>query len=270
MKNTVTGIVIAIAAAVLAAVGIHFLRAQQASPPRQMSATAERPATDGEPVIEHPIEKAQASATAPQTPLPPVDASDPSLQGALVELFGQVPLDALFNLKDAVRRVVATIDNLPRESVAPRLMIARPTPGSFAVAGTADDLTLAPENYSRYTPFMEFVATVDAKKLVAAYVRFYPLFQKAYQDLGYPHGYFNDRLVAVIDHLLAAPDVSGPVKLVRSPQSPSIYQFADPGLEAKSAGRKILIRMGSDNAAIVKAKLREIRSVLTGESELRR
>jgi hypothetical protein len=187
-----------------------------------------------------------------------------------MELFGQAPLDALFNLKDVVRRVVATIDNLPRESVAPRLMIARPVQGRFAVTGTQDDWTLAAENYARYTPFVQFAAAVDAKKLVAVYVRFYPLFQKAYQDLGYPHGYFNDRLVAVIDHLLAAPDVPGPVRLVQSPQSPSIYQFADPNLEAKSAGRKILIRIGSDNAATVKAKLREIRSVLTGESELRR
>lgn len=27
------------------------------------------------------------------------------------------------------------------------------------------------------------------------YVRLYPLFQKAYVELGYPNGYFNDRLI---------------------------------------------------------------------------
>ena len=41
-------------------------------------------------------------------------------------------------------------------------------------------------------------------------------------------------------------------------------QFADPELEARSAGQKILIRMGSENAAVIKAKLREIRRELTG------
>jgi hypothetical protein len=37
------------------------------------------------------------------------------------------------------------------------------------------------------------------------------------------------------------------------------YEFADPALEAESAGRKLLLRMGPGNAARVKAKLREIR-----------
>ena len=50
---------------------------------------------------------------------------------------------------------------------------------------------------------------VEAKRLVAAYVQLYPLFQAAYQELGYPHGYFNDRLVQAIDDLLATPDVAG-------------------------------------------------------------
>ncbi|OIQ76552.1 hypothetical protein GALL_417610 [mine drainage metagenome] len=41
-----------------------------------------------------------------------------------------------------------------------------------------------------------------------------------------------------------------------------LYQFADPKLEARSAGQKIMIRMGADNAAKVKAKLAEIRQEL--------
>jgi hypothetical protein len=44
-----------------------------------------------------------------------------------------------------------------------------------------------------------------------------------------------------------------------------MYQFADPELEARSAGQKILIRMGSENAARIKAKLQEVRRELTSE-----
>jgi hypothetical protein len=96
--------------------------------------------------------------------------------------------------------------------------------------------------------------------LVVALQHFYPLFQQAYQELGYPKGHFNDRLVDVIDHLLAAPEVTAPVKLVR----PKVfYLFADPALEARSAGQKILMRVGSENAALIKAKLRDIRGELT-------
>jgi hypothetical protein len=91
------------------------------------------------------------------------------------------------------------------------------------------------------------------------YSSFYPLFQAAYVELGYPKGYFNDRLVAVIDHLLAAPTVDGPLRLT---QPHIVYKFADPQLESASAGHKIMLRMGSQNALVVKAKLREIRAEL--------
>jgi hypothetical protein len=42
-----------------------------------------------------------------------------------------------------------------------------------------------------------------------------------------------------------------------------VYRFADPDLEAASAGHKIMLRMGSENASRIKAKLREIRRALT-------
>ena len=82
---------------------------------------------------------------------------------------------------------------------------------------------------------------LDIKQLTALYFHFYPLFQQAYQSLGYPNGYFNDRLVVTIDNLLATPDVNGPISLVR----PNVmYQYADPKLEKLSAGQKLLVRMG--------------------------
>ena len=102
---------------------------------------------------------------------------------------------------------------------------------------------------------------VEAKRLVAAYVRMYPLFQAAYQELGYPHGYFNDRLVQAIDDLLATPDAPAP----RLAQPKVLYEFADAALEERSAGQKIMLRMGSANAARVKDKLRAIRRELTGQ-----
>ncbi len=44
-----------------------------------------------------------------------------------------------------------------------------------------------------------------------------------------------------------------------------LYEFADPRLEAESAGRKLLLRMGPGNAARVKMKLRDIRDrIATG------
>jgi Protein of unknown function (DUF3014) len=133
-------------------------------------------------------------------------------------------------------------------------------PGPFAVAGRDDRAVIAKDNPERYALYVWLAEAIDTKKLVALYVELYPLFQRAYQDLGYPKGYFNDRLIEVIDHLLATPEVKEPIKLVR----PKVmYEFAAPELEARSAGQKTLIRMGGANAAKIKAKLREIRREIT-------
>ena len=50
----------------------------------------------------------------------------------------------------------------------------------------------------------------------------------------------------MIDHLLATPEIEGPIRLV---QPKVLYEFADPELEARSAGQKLLLRMGAANAA---------------------
>jgi hypothetical protein len=132
-------------------------------------------------------------------------------------------------------------------------------PGQFRTINTGEDHTVRPDNAARYAAYVGLIRAANAEQLVTLYVRFYPLFQQAYEELGYPGAYFNDRLVYVIDHLLAAPDMPSDVKLVR----PKVfYEFADLDLEARSAGEKIMMRIGRDNAAIVKAKLREVRNAI--------
>jgi hypothetical protein len=75
------------------------------------------------------------------------------------------------------------------------------------------------------------------------YVHFYPLFQSAYEQLGYQNAYFNDRLVFVLDHLLATPNPPDPILLA---QPAVLYTYADPSLEKLSAGQKVLLRIGQD------------------------
>jgi hypothetical protein len=76
---------------------------------------------------------------------------------------------------------------------------------------------------------------------------------------GYPQGEFNERLIAVIDELLATPQVTEPVQLIK-PEA--YFLFADPELESLTAGQKILVRMGNSNAQRMKTKLMEIREAL--------
>jgi hypothetical protein len=109
---------------------------------------------------------------------------------------------------------------------------------------------------------VQIVEKLDADAAATLYVRLYPLFQKAYEELGNLDGYFNDRVVMVIDDLLAAPEITGPIALA---QPKVMYEFADPDLEARSAGQKLMLRMGPGNAARVKAKLREFRDRIAAQ-----
>ncbi|MGH8259897.1 MAG: DUF3014 domain-containing protein, partial [Steroidobacteraceae bacterium] len=222
-----------------------------AAPPPAHAAPA-----PAEPAVEHPVPSGTQSSA---PPLPALNDSDQPLATALTGIPGDAGLTKFLVPDNLIRHVVATVDNLPRKKVAVALRPIKPIPGQFEVTGTADHLTLSPDNYKRYAPLVDVVKAVDAKQLAAVYFRFYPLFQQAYEDLGYPTEYFNDRVIQVIDHLLETPDVKGPIELV---QPNVMYEYADPKLEALSAGQKTLIRMGPDNAAIIKGKLRELRDLL--------
>lgn len=218
------------------------------------------PAPSDEPAIRHPIAPDATQPAAAPTALPALADSDPEMESALRQLLGNESWLALVHPDRIIRRIVATVDNLPRKQAPVGVMPVKPVGSAFAAQRAGNDLSIGPANPKRYDAYLSLLQAVDAGSMVAVYRRFYPLFQQAYVELGYPKGYFNDRLVEVVDHLLAAPDIDGSIALV---QPKVLYQFADPELEARSAGHKILMRMGKENAAKVKAKLREIRSELT-------
>ena len=224
------------------------------------AATATPPAAPASP--HYPIEAA-VPAAAESAPLPAIGDSDAPLQDLMASIFAGAPLDRIFHLEQIAPRFVATIDNLPRQTVALSRMSVNPIGGSVETSQADGRMLLRADNAQRYATYVRVMEQADTGKLVAAYVRYYPLFQKAYEDLGYPHGYFNDRLVEVIDHLLATPEVPAPIALA---QPKVLYEFADPALEQRSAGQKILMRMGPINEAHVKAKLRAIRAGVTGQT----
>ena len=205
--------------------------------------------------IQHPIPAAGTDGSA----LPALNQSDVAVKDSITGVLGAKPVEQFLVQENIVRHIVVTIDNLPRKKVAVDLRPVKPTPGETAISNQGDTTTLGAANYARYAPFIHLVETTDPKTLASVYFHLYPLFQQAYEDLGYPGKFFNDRLVEVIDHLLAAPEPPGPIELV---QPKVFYQFADPKLEDLSAGQKLLIRMGPANERSLKAKLRDFRSEL--------
>ena len=215
-----------------------------------------------------------------EIPLPELSESDPVAAEVLGSLLGDSVVERYVAADDTIPRAVATIDALDSSQV-PGAMQAMKGPQSEFLATSNDQPATPilneqgdpvpqflsdPANSRRYLVYVEMLEALDAEQAVAMYRQYYPLFQEAFQQLGYPEGDFNQRLLDVIDELLATPEVEEPLSLMK-PEA--YYLFTDEELEALPAGQKILIRMGSENAARVKSQLAEIRRVLLREAQPR-
>jgi hypothetical protein len=223
------------------------------------------------PGIENPIEELEPdlSAESPEPMvLPALGESGSFVQEQLGTLFSQRDLLTYLQLDGFVRKSVATVDNLARPQAASRLWPVTPTSQRFSTQVGADGVeVIHPTNSSRYAPMVRLIESVDSAQAVAVYRGLYPLFQQAYEELGFPDGYFNDRLVQVLDHLIATPVPTEPpavalvaVKGTVASLRPWVrYEFVDPALEAQSAGRKILMRVGAENQRRLQAKLKDLR-----------
>jgi hypothetical protein len=274
-------VVIAVVIAVLGGGGFLWWRHQQGRParapappaavqpvarPAQPVAPLPPPAPPApEPAVRHPVAAAEGGGA-----LPALDQADAFVKNLLLELLGRRTVQAFLVNEGLVRKFVATVDNLGRDHAPSGMWPVVPTQGRFETEAQRDGVVLARANAERYAPFVAFVAAADARRTVAVYRRLYPLFQQAYEDLGYPGKYFNDRVIDVIDDLLATPDLAQPPKVKRvevpgasGARGPGgLFLFDDPGLESRTAGQKLLLRMGHVNAVKVKAKLGEIRKQL--------
>ncbi len=257
MNKATIGIAVLVLAA--AAGGWYFLKQRQTPPAAAVEPTP-MVAPPPEAAIEHPV---PTPAPADQAPLPALNESYPPLRSALAEVAGPAAVAQYIVTENLIRRIVVTVDNLPRQKAPVEKRPLGGVPGSFLVQGDELHGTVDPKNFERYRPLVEVLGKIDMQRLAAVYLHFYPLFQRAYEDLGYPKGYFNDRLVQTIDSLLATPEPAGPIGLAR----PNVmYTFADPSLESRPAGQKLLLRMGPLNAATVRAKLTELRAAVTARA----
>lgn len=219
----------------------------------------EPPAMEPAEAVKYPLESA-----------PRRSVSGDELARAVTELLGRDAVSSFLYLDDFPRRLVATLDNLARSHAPQMLWPVAPAPGRFVVDDRGGRPVMGADNGARYTPFVLMAESIDPSRAADLYVRIYPLLQRTYEEQGFSGRYLNDRVMAVIDLLLATPEPQYPVALelmeVKGP-IPSLrpwtrYEFADPALESLSAGQKILVRAGPVNQRRLKAKLAEFRAEL--------
>jgi hypothetical protein len=276
MRNWLIGIlVILLASAAYYYIKVYDPFAEEAPPPPTIVAV-EQPKP--EPVLPEPTEEYIDIVPEPELEeeviiLPTLAESDSVVLDSLFSLTGDNSALRFLVSDNLIPRFVASVDALTSRQVPSPIMMVRGLEGEFLTTANEQpeyvirndegdpipQYFLNPANYKRYSSQVEFFEAHDSTELVALYQYYAPLSQQAYSELGYPEGNFDSRLIEVIESLLATPEVTEPLLLIK-PEA--FYLFADPDLEALSAGQKVLLRMGPINAQRVKEKLREIRGAL--------
>lgn len=190
-----------------------------------------------------------------------LDESDAKFLEAITHLGGwRASALGMLVPTNLIRHIVATVDALPHEKLPLAVLPTRSVPGLFRVSTSGKGTFIDASNARRYAFLIETFTALDTAQTASTYRHFYPLFQQAYQELGYPEGYFNDRLVEVIDELLETPEPKPPIQVI-APRA--MFHYVDADLEALPAGQKILVRVGLSNENAIKAKLRDLRQAIT-------
>lgn len=266
-----------------AAAGARPAEADQAAPGGEQAASAEgsldaaaadstalsaSPVADESQVVDVPVPQ-PAVEPPPEKPARKAARADPrqmseaAVNKELSRHWSLAQLRQFFNLQEQARRLVVTVDNLPGTHIPSQLRVARGVPGLLVVDKQGEGITLDERNFQRYDAFIGFAESLDARTLGKLYAKFYPLLQHTYEDTGFPGQRFHDRVLAAIDDMLAAPKVTGQIRLV---QPKVLYRFEHPELEDLSPGQKIMIRIGPRNADRVKAVLKRVRAQIVARA----
>jgi len=227
---------------------------QQPQPIAAQLIAAKKKITDPEPKNE-PTKTPELAVA----PLPNLDKSDAVVLPAAKQLSWLPLYSALLINKDLIRNFVVFVDNLSRGDLVTKFSPLQRPKQKFLVTEQAQEIYLDTLGYARYDLYVDIINSIDIEFATNQYLALKPLFEDAYQELGYPDDSFEATLYQAIEILLDAPVIREPIKLV----APSaMYKFADPALEQLPAAHKLMLRMGPDNQLKLQPKLLQIQLAL--------
>jgi hypothetical protein len=207
--------------------------------------------------LDVPAQRPEVEPEAEVVSLPTLNDSDPVVIAKLDEYLGDVAMSLILN-DDVIRRGVVFVDNLAKGKVATKHTPVAKLEEGFSV-NEGDILTIDPNSYERYTPYVKVLTSMSAAQAVRLYDEYKPLINSAYTEIGYGDDEFTQTLEDAIDLLLDTPEPKGSLPLLRDSVT---YQYAFSEWEQLPAAQKQLLRMGPENMKKVKAALRNIKAEL--------
>jgi Protein of unknown function (DUF3014) len=187
-------------------------------------------------------------------PVPELGVSDEFVRALVRQLSSHPALVSWLASDQLVRAATVVVDKIAIGSSPSRELRALGPATPFLVTAGPGVLRIDPKGYARYDTFANVIDSIDTEGASRAFRRLRPLFQQAFDELGYTNLTFDDRLALALGRLVDTPVPEGDVAVLATSVT---FQFADPELEALSPAQKHLLRMGPRNMRLVQHKIRE-------------
>ena len=218
-------------------------------PPAPVVTDIEEPAPEPPPPPPEPLEE----------PLPRLEESDDAVRDAV----GDIPLGTAGQQYlipgNIIERSASLIYLMAQGDVPYKLLpVSRPK-AAFPISDDGTKVVTDPAGFERYDALTQWLQSLDLESLLSSLDWFIPLFREAWSYYGEDPAAFDMAVVMTLDLVIATPEIDlSEARLIRKE---AVWIFEDPAIEGLAPIQKQVLRMGPENAEIVKAKATEARGL---------
>ena len=225
------------------------IAAPPAPPPAPAITELEEPTVEPPPPPPAPVED----------PLPRLEESDDAVRDAV----GDIPLGTAGQQYlipgNIIERSASVVYLMAQGDVPYKLLpVSRPK-ATFSISDDGTQVVTDPAGFERYDGLTQWLQSLDLESLLSSLEWFIPLFREAWSYYGEDPAAFDMAVVMTLDLVIATPEVDlSEARLIRKE---AVWIFEDPAIEGLAPIQKQVLRMGPENAEIVKAKAAEARGL---------
>ena len=192
-------------------------------------------------------------------PLPRLEESDDAVRDAV----GDIPLGTAGQQYlmpgNIIERSASLIYLMAQGDVPYKLLpVSRPK-AAFPIRDDGTQVVTDPAGFERYDALTQWLQSLDLESLLSSLEWFIPLFREAWSYYGEDPAAFDMAVVMTLDLVIATPEIDlSEARLIRKE---AVWIFEDPAIEGLAPIQKQVLRMGPENAKILKAKAAEARGL---------
>jgi len=194
-----------------------------------------------------------------ENPLPMLEESDDPVRDAL----GEIPMGTIGQQylipSNIIERSASLIYLTSKGDVPYKLLPAARPAKPFSISDDGTQVVADASGFARYDALAQWLESLDLGTILLSLQPFLPLFREAWSYYGEPPEDFDFAVVIALDLIASTPSVD--TTEARLIKKEAVWIYEDPSIEGLAPIQKQVLRMGPENAAVVKAKADEAQAL---------